>query len=98
MDLCTGIIRYNDGVIPSHDFRDRVLAVVRAIPKGRTMTYGGVAAAAGHSRAARAVGAIMRSNTHDSIPCHRVVTKNGLGGYNGLRGKKEQLLQMEGAI
>ncbi len=60
------------------------------------MTYGEVAARAGHPRAARAVGAIMRGNADTSVPCHRVVAKNGLGGYNGLRGKKLELLKSEG--
>lgn len=77
-------------------FRTRVIALVKRIPKGKTMTYGEVAAHAGHPRAARAVGAIMRSNQDDSVPCHRVVAQNGLGGYNGLRGKKEALLRAEG--
>ena len=80
------------------DFRARVLAVVKLIPKGKTLTYGRVAMKVGHPRAARAVGAIMRSNRDDSIPCHRVVAKNGLGGYNGLRGKKLALLKKEGAL
>ena len=80
------------------DFRARVLAVVKKIPRGKTLTYGQVAIRAGHPRASRAVGAIMRSNKDDSIPCHRVVAKNGLGGYNGLRGKKLALLKKEGAL
>lgn len=62
------------------------------------MTYKAVAAKVGHPLAARAVGAIMRSNADKSIPCHRVVGVRGLGGYNGLRGEKERLLKKEGAI
>lgn len=79
-------------------FKEDVLKVVQAIPRGKTMTYGEVARAAGHPRAARAVGAIMRSNKDKITPCHRVVAKNGLGGYNGLRGTKERLLREEGAL
>ncbi|XKT74250.1 MAG: MGMT family protein [Patescibacteria group bacterium UBA2163] len=75
-----------------------MLQVVASIPKGQTKTYGDVAMAAKHPGAARAVGAIMRSNTDKTIPCHRVVAKNGIGGYNGLRGKKEALLKKEGAL
>lgn len=77
-------------------FADRVRAVVQSIPKGKTMTYGEVAMKAGHPRGARAVSAIMRGNKDTSVPCHRVVAKNGLGGYNGLRGEKESLLKKEG--
>lgn len=80
------------------DFKERVLKVVRSIPRGKTMTYGEVAAKAGHPRAARAVGAIMRTNKDKTTPCHRVIAKNGLGGYNGLKGKKERLLRAEGAL
>ena len=80
------------------DFREKVLAVVRKIPRGKTMTYGKVAAQAGHPMAARAVGAIMRTNKDKRVPCHRVVAKNGLGGYNGLMGEKERPLKLEGAL
>lgn len=79
-------------------FRESVLRVVAAIPKGRTMAYGEVAKRAGFPGAARAVGAVMRSNTNKNIPCHRVVASNGIGGYNGLKGVKETLLKREGAL
>lgn len=79
-------------------FRTRVIGVVKKIRKGSTRTYGEVATLAGRPKAARAVGAIMRSNTDKNVPCHRVVAKNGIGGYNGLRGEKERLLKTEGAL
>lgn len=80
-------------------FSDRVRAVVKNIPKGKAMTYGEVAAAAGSPGAARAVGNAMRNNKDHSIPCHRVVAAGGkLGGYNGLKGKKEMLLRKEGYL
>ncbi len=82
----------------TNSFRERVLAVVKKIPRGKTMTYKAVATASGHALAARAVGAIMRTNKDKSVPCHRVVAVRGLGGYNGLRGEKERLLKMEGAL
>lgn len=77
-------------------FKAKVLAIVKAIPKGQTMTYGEVAKLAGSPQAARAVGALMRQNKDKRIPCHRVVARNGVGGYNGLRGKdKAELLAAE---
>lgn len=80
-------------------FKAKVLAVVKSIPKGETMTYGEVAHLAGRPQAARAVGALMRANQDKRIPCHRVVAKNGLGGYNGLRGKsKAGILRDEGVL
>jgi len=75
----------------------QILAVIASIPYGDTMTYGQVAAYAGRPRAARAVGAVCRSNPLPVlVPCHRVVGAHGLGGYTpGVR-IKESLLQLEG--
>lgn len=73
-------------------FREKVLQVVKKIPKGKTMSYKEVAARAGHPGAARAVGAIMRVNKDTSVPCHRVIKSDGtLGGYNGLQGTRSKL-------
>ena len=79
-------------------FADTVRAIVRAIPKGETMTYKEVAIKAGNPKAARAVGAIMRANYRDDIPCHRVIKTDGsLGHYNrGGTERKRYLLKKEG--
>jgi O-6-methylguanine DNA methyltransferase len=58
-------------------FADKVRNIVRKIPEGKTLTYQEVAKRAGNPKAARAVGAIMRTNYDESIPCHRVVRKDG---------------------
>ena len=81
-------------------FTERVKTIVRTIPKVSTMTYQGVAAAAGNPRAARAVANIMAGNYDPTVPCHRVIRSDGrLGGYNrGGEGRKQELLQQEGAI
>lgn len=80
-------------------FSEKVIAIVKTIPKGKVMTYGEVAKRAGNPRAARAVGMIMKNNKDQKVPCHRVVRADGdIGGYNGLRGKKEELLKEEGVI
>lgn len=64
-------------------FAEKVRAIVRKIPKGKTMTYKEVATKAGNPKAARAVGAVMRSNYDPSIPCHRVIASDGtMRGYN----------------
>jgi methylated-DNA-[protein]-cysteine S-methyltransferase len=79
-------------------FEAAVRRVVAGIPAGQTMTYGEVAALAGHPRAARAVGNVMRKNRQWlAIPCHRVVASDGLGGYGGRPDIKRALLGMEGA-
>jgi methylated-DNA-protein-cysteine methyltransferase-like protein len=57
---------------------DRIYAVVRRIPRGRVMTYGEVAAAAGHARAPRLAGyALYALEQGTPLPWHRVV---GAGG------------------
>ncbi len=64
-------------------FSERVRAVVRAIPKGKTMSYKEVATEAGNEKAARAVARLMAANYDPEIPCHRVIRSDGgLGGYN----------------
>ena len=57
------------------DFVDHVLEVVNAIPPGRVMTYGGVAATLG-SRGARAVGLVM-SRYGSNAPWWRVIRADG---------------------
>ncbi len=81
-------------------FREKVLAVVRKIPKGGSMTYKAVAKKAGNPKAARAVGAIMRTNFDLTIPCHRVIrSDSSLGSYNrGGERRKRALLRDEGAL
>jgi O-6-methylguanine DNA methyltransferase len=82
------------------DFAEKVRDIVRKIPKGKTMTYKEVAAKAGHPGAARAVGAIMRTNYDPSVPCHRVIFSDGsVGNYNrGGEERKRELLFEEGAF
>lgn len=81
-------------------FQLSVLAVVRAIPKGKTATYKSVAVLAGNPKAARAVANLMAANYDPTVPCHRVIRSDGsLGGYNrGGTEKKRILLMAEGAI
>ena len=55
-----------------------IYAVVRRIPRGRVASYGQVAALAGNPRWARVVGFALHVNPEPgTIPCHRVVTKEG---------------------
>ncbi len=81
------------------NFKEEVLKVVKAIPRGKTLSYKEVAKRAGHALGSRAVGAIMRANHDPRVPCHRVIRSDGgLGGYNGGIKKKITLLRQEGAI
>jgi O-6-methylguanine DNA methyltransferase len=79
------------------NFRARVLAAVRSIPRGRVATYGDIADLAGAPGAARAVGNVMRGCGDPSVPCHRVIAAaGGIGGYGGYLERKRQLLRAEG--
>ena len=78
-------------------FAAKVYAVVAKIPKGKVLTYGQVAKAAGKPGAARAVGMFMAHNYNPKIPCHRVVRSDGtIGNYNrGGKIRKAELLREE---
>jgi O-6-methylguanine DNA methyltransferase len=83
------------------DFQQRVYAIARSIPPGRTLTYGDIAAKLGDKLLARDVGEAMGKNPFPIVvPCHRVVAANGkLGGFsaNGGVRTKQRLLAIEGA-
>lgn len=81
-------------------FKDKVLEVVRNIPKGKTLTYKEVARKAGSPGAFRAVGNIMARNWDPTVPCHRVVRSDGyIGSYNrGGSAAKRRILTKEGAL
>lgn len=74
-------------------FKDRVIKVVKGIPKGETLSYKQVAIAAGNPGAARVVGNIMKGNADKEVPCHRVIRSDGkITGYNGLQGKSREAI------
>jgi len=84
---------------PNSPFAANVRKVVMAIPFGSCATYGEIAKKAGNPKAARAVGALMRSNPYMIlVPCHRIIAKNGLGGYNGGLKIKRKLLEFEECV
>jgi methylated-DNA-protein-cysteine methyltransferase-like protein len=57
------------------EFEAAVRRVLEALPPGRVMSYGEVAAEAGHPGAARAVGNLLRVST--GLPWWRVVSSSG---------------------
>ena len=80
------------------EFERRVLLADFEIPRGRVMTYGGLAEKVGVPGGARAVGNVMAGNPFPlAIPCHRVIRSDGtLGGFGGGLPMKRALLEMEG--
>ncbi len=72
----------------------RIYRAVRAIPYGKTETYGEIARQVGTSP--RVVGqAMARNPTPLVIPCHRVVAATGIGGFSPDIEIKELLLARE---
>src|SRR6516164_3560011 len=82
-------------------FHRRVYEAARAIPPGRTLSYGDVAARAGAPGAARAVGQALGRNPFPIVvPCHRVLAAGGkIGGFSAQGGiaTKRRMLAIEGA-
>ena len=71
-------------------FQQKIMAMISLIPHGQTCTYGDIAReldtspqAVGHACAANAIPII--------IPCHRVLSSSGLGGYSGAGGSRTKL-------
>ncbi len=80
-------------------FREKVLSVVKKIPKGQVLTYKAVARLTGSPKAFRAVGNILNKNYDPKIPCHRVIRSDGSsGGYNRGFRVKNKILKLEQAI
>ncbi len=80
-------------------FKEKVLNVVKKIPKGKVLTYKEVASRAGSPNASRAVGSILKQNYDPKIPCHRVIRSDGIiGEYNRGRTNKIKLLKQEGYL
>ena len=85
-----------DGFTP---FQRAVCEALRRVPYGETVTYGELAALAGHPNAQRAAGTFCAHNRFAiAVPCHRVVAADGLGSYGSLGvGYKRRLLELERA-
>lgn len=79
-------------------FQAAVADVLRNVPRGEVVTYGELAALAGHPNAQRAAGTFCAGNRFPLVvPCHRVVGASGLGSYGSLGlDYKRRLLALEG--
>lgn len=78
-------------------FTRDALQTITTIPWGETSSYGEVAALAGHTGAARAVGTACRNTPFSIIvPVHRVVRSDGSPGHYGAHPeRKRYLLDLE---
>ena len=73
-------------------FQNKVWQYLRDIPVGETRTYAEVASVLNTS--ARAVGNACRANPFMIVvPCHRVISSTGIGGYYGKKDGEEILIK-----
>jgi len=78
---------------------DRILAAVRAIPRGQVAGYGEIARRAGLPGRARLAARVLSGNTDPKLPWHRVLRSDGRIAFpEGSEGYREQArrLQREG--
>lgn len=78
-------------------FQQAVWRAAQDIPPGEVRTYGWVAGHIGRPKASRAVGQALKANPIPIlVPCHRVVSGSGIGGFSGGLDWKRRLLRLEG--
>jgi O-6-methylguanine DNA methyltransferase len=79
-------------------FQAALAGALRSVPWGQVVSYGELSALAGRARAARAAGTFCAENRFSLfVPCHRVVSMSGIGGYGELGVEyKRRLLRLEG--
>ena len=81
------------------DFQNRIWMTCRAVLRGTTLSYGDLATLAGYHGAARAAGSALAANPAGLlVPCHRIVSARGIGGYGGRIDRKLALLNLEGNL
>jgi methylated-DNA-protein-cysteine methyltransferase-like protein len=80
---------------------DRILAAIRAVPRGQVAGYGHIARRAGLPGRARLVARVLANNDDRSLPWHRVLRSDGRIAFpEGSRGWREQSqrLRAEGVV
>ena len=78
------------------DFQKSVFNNMKTIKYGKVLTYKELAKKVGKPKAYRAVGTACGANRIPIvIPCHRVVSSTGLGGFEGGIRRKKFLLNLE---
>jgi len=81
-------------------FQSECYEALKKVPKGKVITYAGLARMVGRPKVHRAVGSAMNKNPYaPQVPCHRVVKSNGdLGGFATDIKVKIKRLQKEGVV
>lgn len=82
------------------NFFEKVYEAVKSIPDGKVASYGMIALLCGNPKASRQVGWALHVNpSPDTIPCYKVVFKDGSlseGFAFGGEGEQRRLLEADG--
>lgn len=79
------------------DYLPFLMMLRESCPFGTTTTYGNLARL--WRKHPRFIGTIMRNNPFPIFfPCHRVLAKDGIGGYSHGKDLKRELLRHEGIL
>ncbi len=79
-------------------FTDRVVRIIKRIPRGKVASYGQIAALAGEPAGARQVARLLHTLSEaEGLPWHRVVSSRGTISLPGAGGEiQRDLLEQEG--
>jgi len=79
-------------------FTERVVKILRRVPRGKVATYGQIAVLAGNAYAARQVARLLHSlSEKERLPWHRVINFRGSISLPGEAGERQRsLLEKEG--
>ena len=79
-------------------FQSECYEALKKVPRGKVISYAGLAKIIGRPNAYRAVGSAMNKNPFaPKVPCHRVVKSNGdIGGFADDINVKIKRLHKEG--
>lgn len=90
-----------DSAPPEDSFEQKIIGVLKKIPKGKVANYGLIAAAAGNPRGARQVVRVLNSSWEKyKLPWHRIINREGKISLPPGRGYELQksLLEKEGVV
>lgn len=77
--------------MPTASAEQRILAAIRAVPRGQVAGYGHIARRAGLPGRARLVARILAGNEDPGLPWHRILRSDGRIAFpEGSRGWREQ--------
>ena len=83
-----------------YSLSQRIIEIIKRIPKGKVATYGQIAGMAGNPLASRLVVWTLNSSKAENLPWHRIINSQGMISLKRGFGYEEQkkLLETEGVV